>query len=141
MMFWDASAVVPLCVDEEHSAAMRAALRDDPAMVVWWGTLLECRSALARLLRGDILDVEQEESARQPLRLLAESWTEILPGTQLRQQAIRSLSVHDLRAADSLQLAAALVWSGNDPVDHYLVCLDNRLRSAGRKEGFSIRPE
>ena len=81
------------------------------------------------------------DSARRLLRLLAESWTEILPGIQLHDQAIRGLSVHELRAADSLQLAAALVWSGNNPVDHQLVCLDDRLRSAARKEGLTVLPE
>lgn len=47
MIFWNASAVLPLCVQEAPSPLVRDLLLGDPAMVVWWGTPVECRSALA----------------------------------------------------------------------------------------------
>ena len=37
MIFWDASAVLPLCVQEDPSPLVRDLLLGDPAMVVWWG--------------------------------------------------------------------------------------------------------
>lgn len=37
-----------------------------------------------------------------------------------------------------LQLAAALVWAGKAPKGHQFVCLDQRLREAARKEGFTL---
>ena len=67
-------------------------------------------------------------------------WTEVLPGNELRENASRTLSIHPLRAADSLQLAAALVWAGGNPTGFEFVCLDDRLREAADREGFSIFP-
>ena len=48
MKFWDASAVLPLCVQEHFSDAVQEILTNDPLMVVWWGTRTECISALIR---------------------------------------------------------------------------------------------
>jgi hypothetical protein len=41
-----------------------------------------------------------------------------------------------LRAADAQQLAAALIASDNEPSMLEVVCLDQRLTEALRKEGF-----
>lgn len=55
MRFWDASAVIPLCVSDPNSETMRKLAREDEAMVVWWGTIVECHSAFSRLRRvGDL---------------------------------------------------------------------------------------
>ena len=58
---------------------------------------------------------EMERSRRKPgsrprggRRRLEASWNEIDPTDRVRQQAMRLLRVHSLRAADSLQLAAAI---------------------------------
>ncbi len=59
MKFWDASAIVPLLVDEPPSAPLLALLENDPAMLAWWGTPVECVSALARREReGALADVD-----------------------------------------------------------------------------------
>jgi aminopeptidase N len=52
--------------------------------------------------------------------------------------AQRLLRVHPLRAADSLQLAAALAIAGDDPSELGFVCLDQRLVEAARKEGLDV---
>jgi hypothetical protein len=44
----------------------------------------------------------------------------------------------DLRAADSLQLAAALVFADGEPRHVPVVCLDARLSAAARREGFTV---
>ncbi len=46
--FWDASAVVPLCIHEGTSTGARQIMREHPQQIVWWGTLAEARSAFAR---------------------------------------------------------------------------------------------
>jgi predicted nucleic acid-binding protein len=51
------------------------------------------------------------------------------------------LAVHALRAADAFQLAAALLWSRGDTGAHTVVSFDERLREAGRREGFQVLPE
>ncbi len=42
MRFWDASAIVPLLFSERWSEPIRKMFREDPAMVVWWGSRVEC---------------------------------------------------------------------------------------------------
>ena len=141
MIFWDASAIIPLCIAESHTEGLKEVLREDSAMAVWWGTPVECYSAFARLRREGTLDSEGEETARKPLRMLEQSWTEIRPGRQVREQALRCVSVHELKAADALQLAAAIVWTGNNPRGYSFVCLDRRLKTAAQKEGLDILPD
>ena len=46
------------------------------------------------------------------------------------------LRVHALRAAHALQLAAALIAADHDSSRLEVVCLDQRLNEAIRKEGF-----
>jgi uncharacterized protein len=48
--------------------------------------------------------------------------------------------VHPLRAADAFQLAAAQAWRQQDPSGASFVCLDERLRDAAAREGFSSLP-
>ena len=139
MRFWDTSALVPLCVDEPESGAVKALLQDDPSMVVWWGSVIECWSALARRRREGMLQNADEEAARTFLHTLQESWIEVLPGEDVRARAGRLLRLHPIRSADAIQLAAALVWAG-DPTSGEIVVYDRRLREAARLEGLSPRP-
>ena len=135
MKFWDSSAVVPLLVSEDRTDAALARLRDDPELAVWWGTLVECASAIARLER------EGAESARVAeafarLDALARTWTEVEPHDEIRQVARRLLRVHPLRAADALQLAAAYLVAERRPPTLEFVTFDERVRLAALKEGF-----
>jgi hypothetical protein len=52
--------------------------------------------------------------------------------------AQRLLRVHPLRAADSLQLAAAIVAAEGDPATLEFVGLDDRLNDAAAREGFRV---
>ena len=140
MRFWDASALVPVCLEEEESPAVRDLLREDSAIAVWWGTWVECQSAFARVRRDGDLSTAQEEDARAVLRSLSTVWTEIQPVEDVRALCSRLLLTHPLRAADSLQLSAALVLTGGQPQGDAFVCLDLRLREAARVEGFHLLP-
>ena len=141
MKFWDASALMPLCLQERESASLRKIASADEAIVAWWASPIECLSALARLRREDALTSEEEGQAQVILRALAAEWTEVEPSEAVREQAARVLRLHPLRAADSLQLAAALVWCQGEPSHREFVCLDYRLREAGRREGFVVLPK
>ena len=140
MIFWDASAVLPLCVQEDPSPLVRELLLGDTAMMVWWGTPVECCSALARLQREGFLDEKAFSRAGRFLDSLQAGWSEILPSHQVRESALRCISVHGLKAADSLQLAAAMVWSNYRPTGHSFACFDKRLQQAAHNEGFRIVP-
>ena len=105
-------------------------------MVVWWGTRLECVSALCRLEREGALPAAGLSTALADLRDVQASWNEVEPGEILRECAERLLRVHSLRAADSLQLAAAIVAAQQRPSTLPFVCLDARLATAAEREGF-----
>lgn len=138
MKFWDSSAVVPLLVAEPATAARVQMLRSDPAMLVWWGTPVECASALQRLGREGALKLEDVPTAEARLRQLAKHWAEVEPTDAVRRQAERLLRIHPLRAADALQLAAALVACQLDTGTLTVVSADDRLTSAARREGFVV---
>lgn len=141
MRFWDASAIVPLFIEESMTETLEAVLREDEEMIVWWVTWVECLSAYSRRLReGEFEDVATERS-RTALELLSETWIEVRPALRLRSLAGRLLAAHPLRAADALQLAAALRWCDGEPEGREFASLDERLREAAKKEGFSILPE
>ena len=141
MNFWDTSAIVPLCVQEPTSALVKEVLIGDEDMVVWWGTRTECISALVRQVREGNLTPLDERNARYVLHTLAQSWTEIQPSETLRSMAERLVAVHSLRAADALQLAAALLGCQEATTGQGFVTFDRRLREAGRREGFKVLPE
>jgi predicted nucleic acid-binding protein len=138
MKFWDASAIVPLLVAEERRDELLAELDRDSRMFVWWGTPVECVSAVSRREREGALSLAEATTALERLRALSDSWYEVLPSDVVRSTAQRLLRVHPLRAADSLQLAAALVASEGDPARLPFVCLDDRLTEAAQREGFGL---
>lgn len=144
MRFWDSSAVAALCVEEPRTAEVERLAREDPELVVWWTTPVECASAIARRRREGSLSPADELAAIEVVDHLAQAWVEIQPGERVRWHAFRLLRVHPLRAADALQLAAALVWAGT-PVagptpGAELVTFDERLAEAARLEGLAVCP-
>jgi len=136
--FWDSSALVPLLAEEGASDRVASIYDSDLEIVVWWGTAIECVSALARLERERRVDASDTGKAFQRLAELRRGWQEIEPVASLREIAIRLLRVHALRAADSMQLAAAIVASENRPPSLDFVCLDQRLAVAAEREGFKV---
>jgi uncharacterized protein len=138
MKFWDASAIVPLLVAQESTAAIQALARADEAMLVWWASQVECASAIARLDRDGALDEVSSAQAFDRLQLAVNGWHEVEAGDAVREAAVRFLRVHPLRAADALQLAAAFIAADRRPPSLEIVTLDERLASAARKEGFLL---
>lgn len=139
-MFWDSSAIVPLLFAEPHSAALTALVGEDKELTVWWATPLECQSAMYRRHREAPLPPEALARATERLRALVELADTVSPTDEVRRRAARLVAVHPLRAADALQLAAALLWCEEQPHNEGFVSLDARLRDAARNEGFDVKP-
>ena len=135
--FWDASALVPLCIHEAASRRAQSHLRRF-APVVWWGSLVEVHSAICHLHRDKEITNLDKQGAVARLRLLSRGWREILPGDQVRELAMQSLDKYSLRAADSLQLAASLIWCEQRPSRRTFICGDHRLVEAAKSAGFSV---
>jgi uncharacterized protein len=133
--FWDASALLPLIVHEAASRRVRQLIRTHD-VVAWWGSRVEIYSAIFRLLRNKQITNQEKEVALERLQSVRETWREMLPTDPLRDSAEALLGKHALRAADSFQLAAALVWCGGLPARRVFLCADERLTRAAREEGF-----
>ena len=138
MIFWDASAIVPLLVAEPTTRRLQALATGDDDMIVWWASSVECASALSRLQRAGELSATGAALAYDRLKQLSNTWHEIEASDIVRENAIRFLRVHALRAADALQLAAAFTAAERRPASLQLVTLDERLAEAARKEGFAL---
>jgi uncharacterized protein len=138
MRFWDSSALVALLVDELATAAVREVHERDIEVTAWWGTEVECVSAMARLEREGRLDPGQLTDGVDRLDELAAGWLEVEPTQRLRQSALRLLRVHALRAGDALQLAAAMEAAEQHPRLLPFVTLDDRLALAADREGFPV---
>jgi predicted nucleic acid-binding protein len=136
--FWDSSALVPLCVRQAITPRV-IALYKSHDMVVWWATPVEIASALARLARIRQLDSGECDKAHELAKSLADSWSVVQPSDALRSQAAQLAGRHDLRAADSLQLAAALEWCEGAPQGRVFLTADHKLREAALLSGFDAK--
>lgn len=138
MRFWDSSAIVPLLVEEPTSKACRALRRADSRVGVWCLTRTEVVAALRRRERaGEIRSVDVSTAIRRLGRLEAE-WDEVEDIAGVRARAERALAQHPLRAADSLQLGAALLLVGDKPRRRPFVTADAHLAMAADAEGFAV---
>lgn len=138
--FFDSSALIATLVKQDASARARQLLRRYPKPIIAWTTETEIHSALARLLREGAMDVRAHGQAMRLLAQLKNSWIEILPTKALRGLANDLLYKHELRAADSIQLASALVWCSENPRKRPFVTLDHRLGIAATDAGFNVLP-
>jgi predicted nucleic acid-binding protein len=127
-----------LLIAENASARAREIQSEDPAVVTWWGTFIECVSAFVRLHReGQLTSAELSRSITRVRRDVM-TWIEVGPSDDVREQAVRLLRVHALRAADAVQLAAAIVASDFQPGTLEFFTLDRNQRAAADKEGFRV---
>lgn len=138
--FWDASGVVLLAISQPDSVRAHHLRRATGPLVVWWGTGVECQSALHRLAREGQLDAAGlAAGAKRVGALLAEAY-EVEPTDEVRERANALLAAHTLRAGDALQLAAAISSARGHPRGRVLVCFDAKLATAARALGFDVRP-
>ena len=139
MNFWDTSALVALHLAERHAAALKSILEDDLEVAVWWGAQVEFASALSRREREGSLSSERAANVLTRFnRLATQTYQEVLPTRRLKSIAQRLLPAHLLRAADALQLAAALSIAEEHSASIGFVCLDARLNEAASREGFFL---
>ena len=138
LAFWDTSALVPLCVRETISPKV-AALYSKYEAIVWWATPVEIASALARLARMKHLNAVDWAKSQRLASNLADEWLVVQPSNSLRARAMRLVDNHDLRAADALQLSAALEWCEGAPQGSVFLTADEQLREAAVLNGFDAK--
>src|SRR5438093_2656931 len=132
--FWDTRAIVPLCCFQPQTAAARKAARLYARQVTWWATPVEVVSSFNRLRREQTLTQEGKQQALNRLAYLRSRWAEVEPISEVRDAAERLLNVHKLRAADALQLSAALIWCSHRPRGRHFIGADGDLANAAEAE-------
>lgn len=133
--FWDSSALVPLCITQ-RSTPQAKALSANYGMAVWWLTAVEIRSAFARELRMGQLTPNGLVQAQITLDRLRDNWREQEPTEAVREQAERLIDRFPLKAADALQLAAAMGWCLKRPTGRPFISGDGQLLESARALGF-----
>jgi predicted nucleic acid-binding protein len=136
--FWDSSALAPLFLDELSSIHMRQFYGSDPEIVIWTFARVELLSAFARRRREDEAVAHRYEAARDEFLRVSLDWSEVAELVAVRRHAERVVEKYPLRAADALQLGAALVAADGQPDSLEFVTLDRRLADAASREGFPI---
>jgi predicted nucleic acid-binding protein len=135
--FWDSSALIPLCV-QQNQTERATALFADHGVVVWWSTPIEIVSGLTRLLRMREIGPDDFQAGKQLAQIIARTWRLVEPSEQIAHQARVLLELYPLSAADAAQLAAALEWCEGNPKGDVFLTFDQRLREAAGLAGFTL---
>lgn len=136
--FWDTSALIPLVVAERATARAERWLRKDPDVVVWTLTRVELLSALARRRREEPGATRRLLTARREILSAWQRWSEVTAVEIVRRHAERIVETHPVRAADALQIGAALVAAEDDPSTLDFVTLDQQQAVVAEREGFRV---
>ena len=137
MSFWDSSALVPLCTNESRSILAGRLWKRFPQKFVWWETSVEICSALARLERENLITLQKRLNAQKRLETIEKLWMEIQPVPRIKELARNFPARHKMKAADSLQLAAALVWCNEQPKGRDFISGDEKLIKVAETVGFT----
>jgi predicted nucleic acid-binding protein len=121
--YLDASALVKLIVDEEHSAALRALVADGSPAVTSVIGVIEVRRAIARA------GVAQELTRRVTDGIVVVGLTAAIA------ERAASLAPATLRTLDALHLSTALELG--DDLGTF-VAYDDRLAAAARAQGLDV---
>jgi predicted nucleic acid-binding protein len=130
--------LVPLFVTESTTPRARRWLADDPDVAVWMLARVELLSALARRRRAQPSAAVRLRQARREALAAWERWSEVIAVDLVQRHAERLVETHPLRAADALQIGAALVVAGADPSTLEFVTLDDGQAQAAEHEGLRI---
>lgn len=138
MRFWDTSALLPLFVDEPTTDRCRDLLVTDPAVIVWEATQVELLSAVARYRRHSAGLDDLCASIRSEVHARWSAWTRVADLARVSLRAQRIVNLHPLKAADAMQLAAALTACEDQPHVLPFVTRDRTMAHAAQLEGFSV---
>lgn len=140
MRFWDSSSIVPLCTKEDATDKILNLYLHPSQLAVSRTTIVEVNSSIAR--KGRVADLTSTGVARalSAIASLRKDWVEIDITTTVLDLACDLLYLHPLRAADAIQLAAALTWCDHSSRGREFVCLDRRLATVAAEVGFTVLP-
>ena len=136
--FWDTSAIVPTLVFQNSSKSANTLLRKHKKLVLAWITRIEIYSAPSRLARQGVLNNKNYTIAVERFNWIEKNRIEVFPSETLRALSIDLLQQYELRAADAMQLASALIWCNEKPNNKPFITFDEQLALAASKAGFAV---
>ncbi len=136
--FFDSSAIIPVLLQQTFSTQARRLLRKYQKPVLAWTTPIEVQSALSRLYREGYLNDKGYQAAVDRFSNIEDNRLEVLPTAKLRDLAKEMLRSYDVRAADAIQLASALLWCNEKSKGKPFITFDARLAEAATKAGFAV---
>ncbi len=131
---------MPLVVEQAATPEVERWMTDDPSLVVWTLTPVEIVSALRRLVWDGSLPERAAREAESLATDLVRQTHTVADVERVKASARRLLRLHPLRAADALQLGAALAWADGAPEGLIVHTFDRRLAAAAEREGFRVIP-
>jgi predicted nucleic acid-binding protein len=135
--FWDASVLVPLCVIQPQTV-QAVSFFSSYRVSVWWATRVEMTSAFVRLLRSQEIDSQTYAQAQLEAERYANRWHVVEPSARIALNARAVLEHYPLRAADALQLTAAMELCEGKPQGNVFLTFDKRLQAAAGLAGFTL---
>ncbi len=139
-LYLDASALVKRYVRERGSDDVNALMTAAVAVATALVSRAEVAAALARAVRGRVLDEDAGQRAR---RKFQRDWADLarVPVTEALAARADSLAwSHGLRGYDAVQLAAALTWREAIGSDVVLATFDRELWRAAATAGIEAWP-
>jgi predicted nucleic acid-binding protein len=137
LVYFDSSALVKLVVDETGSEIADELWNGSDAAFSSGLAYPEVSAALAAAVRSRYLT---PSSMEQAVVLWEEMWAQLRPvelSGQLARSAGELAGKHNLRGADAVHLASALVLSSDDVV---FAAWDKRLREGAIAAGLAVAP-
>jgi predicted nucleic acid-binding protein len=140
ILYLDASALVKLYTDEEHSDFVRRAASAAFVRVSHEIGYVECRAAFARKRRLGQLDAEDHLRCRKQLDRDWGEFHAVGVSAELIQRAAALSEEHGDRAYDSVHLAAVeAVYAASDGgADFRFSVFDTELKRAAQRAGFPL---
>ncbi|MEO8083829.1 MAG: type II toxin-antitoxin system VapC family toxin [Ardenticatenales bacterium] len=138
IVFFDASSLIKLYIDEPDAQDTRRLAADSTAIAVSLISWVEVTSAFARRRREGFLTDATLDAALDAFR---SDWPSYVVMNVDEIEAAFLTLRHPLRAMDAIQLAAARGIADVIPASELIVsCHDARLAIAARDEGMTVRP-
>jgi predicted nucleic acid-binding protein len=138
ILYLDTSALVKLYVEEEYSSVVEQAVSDARIVATHLIAYVEVHSAFARLVREGVISEEVRENILKSFRKDWPYYMKIGINQSLLERASEFVKVFDLKAYDSVHLAAADLLLKTTREDIIFGCFDKKLNKAAKIIGFKL---
>jgi len=139
-LYAESSAVLAWLLGEEAGGRVRQVLASTDVVVASDLTVIECDRVLIRAAaRGELSEADAADR-RAHLTNAASHWHLLRIGGEVVDRARRPFPGEPIRTLDAIHLASALT-ARSAVAGLELLSLDDRIRNAGARLGFALRPE